>query len=143
MSGGEQRVLDAIRKRVEDEPYARKLGLRLVALEPGYSKVEARFDESMDNIFGMVHGAAIFSLIDEAFETAANAHGTVAIAISMNITYHNPAPAGKKLVAEAREMSRSRRIGTYSIKVTDESGTLVASSQATAYRKKDELPFLG
>ncbi len=142
MNDGEKRIIEALRERVARESYAKNLGLKLVALEPGYSKVEATFDESMENIFGMVHGGAIFSLIDEAFQLAANAHGTVAVAINMNITYHNPAPKGKKLIAEANEVSRSRRIGTYSIQVTDDDGNLVASSQSTAYRKKDELPFL-
>ena len=136
------KIFDAIIKRVREEPYAKKLGIELIELDEGYSKVKMTFKEDMENIFGMVHGGAIFSLIDEAFETAANTHGTVAVALSMNITYIKPVSAGDVLYAEAKEMSLSGRIGTYVINVENERGDLIALCQALVYRKKHELPFL-
>lgn len=136
------KIFDAIIKRVREEPYAKKLGMELIELDEGYSKVKMTFKEDMENIFGMVHGGAIFSLIDEAFETAANTHGTAAVALSMNITYIKPVSAGDVLYAEAKEMSLSGRIGTYVINVENEGGDLIALCQALVYRKKHELPFL-
>jgi len=136
------KIFDAIIKRVREEPYAKKLGIELIELDEGYSKVKMTFKEDMENIFGMVHGGAIFSLIDEAFETAANTHGTAAVALSMNITYIKPVSAGDVLYAEAKEMSLSGRIGTYVINVENEGGDLIALCQALVYRKKHELPFL-
>ncbi len=136
------KIFDAIIKQVRAEPYAKKMGMELIELDEGYSKVKMAFKEDMENIFGMAHGGAIFSLIDEAFETAANSHGTTAVALSMNITYIKPASAGDVLYAEAKEVSRSGRIGTYTIKVENDSGNLIAICQALVYRKKDELPFL-
>jgi len=136
------KIFDAINKRVREEPYAKKLGMELIELDAGYSKVKMTFKEDMENIFGMVHGGAIFSLIDEAFETAANTHGTAAVALSMNITYIKPVSAGDVLYAEAKEMSLSGRIGTYVINVENEGGDLIALCQALVYRKKHELPFL-
>ena len=136
------KIFDAIIKRVREEPYAKKLGMELIELDAGYSKVKMTFKEDMENIFGMVHGGAIFSLIDEAFETAANTHGTAAVALSMNITYIKPVSAGDVLYAEAKEMSLSGRIGTYVINVENEGGDLIALCQALVYRKKHELPFL-
>ena len=136
------KIFDAIIKRVREEPYAKKLGMELIELGEGYSKVKMTFKEDTENIFGMVHGGAIFSLIDEAFETAANTHGTVAVALSMNITYIKPVSAGDVLYAEAKEMSLSGRIGTYVINVENEGGDLIALCQALVYRKKHELPFL-
>jgi len=139
---GKNKIFDAIIKRVREEPYAKKLGMELIELDEGYSKVKMTFKEDMENIFGMVHGGAIFSLIDEAFETAANTHGTAAVALSMNITYIKPVSAGDVLYAEAKEMSLSGRIGTYVINVENEGGDLIALCQALVYRKKHELPFL-
>ena len=69
-------VFDALFKKVESEPYAKKLGMELVKLDYSYSLVKMTYSKDMDNIFGMAHGGAIFSLIDEAFETSANSHGT-------------------------------------------------------------------
>jgi acyl-CoA thioesterase len=138
----DETVIAAIKRQVEKEPYARKVGLRLVALAPGHAVVEMEPREDMTNIFGMTHGGAIFSLIDEAFEVSCNAHGTVAVALSMNVAYHRAPSPESRLCAESLEIHRSARTATYEIKVTDEQNVLIASCTALAYRKKDKLPFL-
>ena len=135
-------VFDALFKKVENEPYARKLGMELVKLDYGYSLVKMVYSKDMDNIFRMAHGGAIFSLIDEAFETSANSYGTIAVALSVNVLYIKPVSEGDILFAEAKEISKSYKIGTYDIKVTNDNNELIATCQAVAYRKKDKLPFL-
>ena len=135
-------ISESIFKRVRAEPYAKKMEIEPVELDAGYSKVKMVFNADMANMFGMAHGGAIFSLLDEAFEMAANSHGTVAVALSMNITYIKPPSTGDVLYAEAREVSKSGRIGTYAINVKNEGDDLIAICQALAYRKRDKLPFL-
>jgi acyl-CoA thioesterase len=138
----DEKVRAAIFRQVAKEPFVQKFGLKLTALDEGYSRVEMNFTPDMENIFGMAHGGAIFALIDEAFETASNSHGTMAVALNMNITYvSSPAP-GSKLTAEAREFSRTAKTANYDIKVLDGQGTLVTSCQALVYRKGTPLPFL-
>jgi acyl-CoA thioesterase len=137
-----EKIFEAIRRKVEKEPYAKKLGLKLRKLAAGYSLVEMTMTEDVENIFGRAHGGAIFSLIDEAFQTAANSHGTIAVALQVTISYLKPPRLGAKLLAEAREVSGSRRIGHYEVDVRDEKGELVARSVAMAYRMEDPLPFL-
>ncbi len=138
----EEKVRKAIFKKVNEEPFARKMNLKLVDLDDGYSVVEMKFTKDMENIFGMAHGGAIFALIDEAFETAGNSHGTVAVALNMNITYTAAPSPGAQLRAEAREVNLTPRTATYDIRVTDEKETLIALCRALVYRKKDRLPFL-
>jgi len=138
----DERVKKAIFKKVETEPFAQKFGIRLLDLEEGYSKVEMKLASDMENIFGMAHGGALFALIDEAFETASNSHGTVAVALNMNITYISPPPPGSRLIAEAREFSRTQRTAVYDIKLFDDQNNLIASCEALVYRKKEALPFL-
>jgi acyl-CoA thioesterase len=77
------RVKEAIFRKVEKGPFAQKFGIRLIDLNEGYSKVEMKFTPDMENILGAAHGGALFALIDEAFETASNSHGTVAVALNM------------------------------------------------------------
>jgi acyl-CoA thioesterase len=124
------------------EPYAQKLGMRLVALEPGRAVVEMQMNEGIKNIFGMIHGGAIFSLIDEAFQASCNSHGQVAVALNVAVTYHRAPEGVGKLLAESRELHCSKRTGTYEIRVTDEDENLIASCLALAYRKGEPLPFL-
>jgi len=135
-------VIQSIKKQVQKEPFARKLGLLLIKAEPGYAMVEMEPQEELINIFGMTHGGAIFSLIDEAFEVSCNTHGTVAVALSVTVTYHRAPDQKSKLRAESMEIHRSAKTGTYEIKVTDERDILIASCTALCYRKKEKLPFL-
>lgn len=138
----EDHVKQAMIRTVKEEPFARKLNLELVDIDDGYSVVEMTFTRDVENIFGMAHGGAIFGLIDEAFETAANSHGTVAVALNMNITYTAAPAPGSRLRATARELNLTPRTATYDIKVTDDKKTLIAVCQALVYRKKMPLPFL-
>ena len=136
------RVRQAIFDQVAREPFARKFGLKLVHLDEGSSRVEMSFTPDMENIFGMAHGGALFALIDEAFETASNSHGTTAVALNLNVTYVSSPEAGARLFAEAKEFNRTNKTANYDIKVTQEDGTLIASCQALVYRKGTPLPFL-
>lgn len=138
----DETIRSAIMERVSMEGYAEKLGLKLVELSSGGAVVEMVPQKEDGNIFGMVHGAAIFSLMDEAFQVSCNSHGRVAVALNVNVTFHAPASFNRRLRAESKERHRSKKTATYHITVTDEEGTLIASCQALAYRKKERLPFL-
>ena len=135
-------VRKAIFKQLEREPFAKKFGMRLVELEEGYSKMEMAYTPDLENIFGLAHGGALFALIDGAFETACNSHGTMAVALNVNVTYIASPPPGSRITAEARELSRTRKTANYDIKVYDDQKQLLASCQALAYRKGTPLPFL-
>jgi acyl-CoA thioesterase len=138
----DETIRSAIMERASREGYAEKMGLKLVSVSSGGAVVEMVPQKNDENIFGMVHGGAIFSLMDEAFQISCNSHGRVAVALNVNVTYHAPAHFNRLLRAESTERHRSKKTATYQITVTDEMGTLIASCQALAYRKKEPLPFL-
>ena len=138
----EKDVIKSLFEQVARERYAKKLELKLVRCEPGYALVEMAHQEDLTNIFGMTHGGAIFSLIDEAFQIACNSHGTVTLALNMTITYHSSPGKGSTLRAESMEIHRTKKTATYDIKVKDENQVLIASCMALAYRKSERLPFL-
>ena len=142
VNGMDEKIKGAILRQVEKEPFAQKFGLKLVDLDEGYSRVEMNFTPEMENIHGIAHGGALFAVIDEAFETASNSHGTIAVALNMNITYISTPSRGCKLIAEAREFSLTHKTANYDIKVFDEQDNLIASCQALVYRKGKPLPFL-
>ena len=138
----DDRIKDAIFNKVANEPYALKMGMKLLKLAPGYAVVEMAPHEDTANIFDMTHGGAIFSLIDEAFQVSCNSHGTVAVALNVTVTYHQSPDRKSRLQAESKEIHRTNKTATYEIRVTDEENNLIASCQAVAYRKRDRLPFL-
>jgi len=139
----DQAVKEAIFRAVRKEPFAQALKMELVALDEGYSAVEMAYDPAaMDNIYGRAHGGVIFALIDEAFETASQTHGTIAVALNVNVTYVTSPETGARLHAEAREVSKTNKTAAYDIKVTDHEGQIIATCQALAFRTGKPIPFL-
>lgn len=136
------KLLEKIKKNIEEEPYAKFFGIKVVELRQGYSLVEMKALKKYENIFSITHGGAVFSVMDVAFGSAANSYGTVAVALDVNINYVRPAVTGDILRAEAKEVSRGSKIATYNVTVRNGLGKVVASSQAVAFLKKDKLPFL-
>jgi acyl-CoA thioesterase len=139
----DQKVRETIMNAARQEPFARLLGIELLELEDGYSRVEMVYDPArQNNIYGRAHGGAVFGLIDEAFETAGQTDGTVAVAMNVNVTYIASPEPGDRLHAEARRVAQTKRTANYDIKVTDSSGRLIAVCQALAYRTGKPIPFL-
>jgi len=138
-----EKIREAISEAVENEPLVATFGMKLVELEDGFSAVEMLCQpELMDNLFGRTHGGAIYSLIDEAFETAAQTGGTICVALNVNVSYIVSPEPGSLLRAEAKRTSQTRKTSGYEIRVTDSEGTLIANCQAMAYRTDKPLPFL-
>jgi len=127
--------------KVKDEPFAKLLNIRLKDVKEGYALCEMEYTEQMDNIYGMAHGGAIFSLIDEVFEISSNSHGTIAVALNINVTYMRPPKKNSVLTAESKEIIRTRRTASYQITVRDENN-LIAACQALVYVKDEKIPFL-
>jgi len=93
-------------------------------------------------IFGKAHGGALFALIDEAFETASNSHGTIAVVLNMHISYLASPSTGATLTVEAKEINRTNKTAIYDIKMVEGENRLIASCQALVYRLDKALPFL-
>jgi len=138
----ENDVFSALMAKAREEPFAKKMGLRVLEVSRGYSRVAMTLTPEMENIFAMTHGGAIFSLIDEAFEMASNSHGTAAVALNMNVTYITAPRQGDTLQAEARESSKTRKTAHYAITVHNGGGDLIATCSALVYRKDQPLSFL-
>ncbi len=137
------KVRDAIFQAVDREPFAKAMKMELVLLELGHSIVEAQYDpDIMNNIYDRAHGGAVFGLIDEAFETASQSHGKIAVALNVNVTYVASPEIGVRLRAEAKEVSLTKKTAGYGINVTEVGGRLIATCQALAYRTGKPIPFL-
>jgi acyl-CoA thioesterase len=131
--------MQQIRDLMARDEYAKHSWMELLDVSPGHATVRMRIRKEHLNGLGGVHGGAIFTLADFAFAAAANAHGTIAVAINVSISYLRPV-AGAMLYAEAAELTRSRSLGSYTIRVTDEDKNLIAIFQGMVYRKDEPIP---
>ena len=124
----------------ENDTFAQHIGIQLLEAGAGSAKAVLKIDQQHLNAVNIVHGGAIYTLADLVFAAASNSHGNIAVAINASISYLK-AVTGGMLTAEAQEVSRNRKLATYSIRVTDDKGDLVASFQGMVYRKKERIPI--
>jgi len=137
------KIRNAIESAVKNESLARTFKIELMELDTGRSAVEMVYDPgTMSNIYDRAHGGAIFALIDEAFETACQTHGTIAVALNVNVTYIVSPKDKARLRAEAREISCTKKTATYDINVYGPNRKLIATCQALAFRTGKPIPFI-
>ncbi|MCQ5337424.1 MAG: hotdog fold thioesterase [Candidatus Methanomethylicia archaeon] len=118
---------------INNDRIAKIFGIKLEEYREGYAKTSMIIREDFLNAYNIAHGAAIYALADVSFAIACNSHGIKAIALSMNINYRRPVTIGKKVIAEAEEVSKGRTTALYNIKVIDEEGKIIALAIGLAY----------
>ena len=130
--------MEDVRRCLANDQFARSCGIELLTVSPGHATARMVLTPRHLNAVGTVQGGAIFTLADFVFAAASNSHGTVAVAINVNSTFMKAAQTGT-LWAEAKEVSKNFKLGSYTVEVKDDQGELVAIFQGLAYRKKDKL----
>ncbi|MDS1030894.1 PaaI family thioesterase [Bacillota bacterium LX-D] len=129
---------DKIIKFFARDQFAAHVGIKLLKVQPGYAEAQMEITDKHLNGINIVQGGAIFTLADFAFAAASNAQGQVTVGINANIAYFKP-PKGKLLLAEAKEISLSRKIACYEVDIFDENKEHIAKFNATGYRKEKNI----
>ena len=117
-----------------ESPYAHLLGIKLIDRHDGYARLQMQVKEEHLNSLGTAHGGLIFSLGDTAFALCCNYGGKVAVAIDISVQYMAPAVEGDVLVAEAREIKRTRSLSFCRVEVRNRD-RLIAVLQSTPFIK--------
>jgi acyl-CoA thioesterase len=130
----------SLKRFFKSDQFAELTNIELLSASPGYARAKMTLHPHHLNALKTVQGGAIFTLADFTFAAACNAYGTMAVALNVSITFMKPATTGT-LWAEAREISKNFKVGTYAVEVKNDAGDLVAQFQGLAYRKKDKLPL--
>ena len=129
---------EELRERLDevlrDIGFGRLVGVDVLDWEPGRARTRLVPSAEQTNVHGFVHGGALFAAADTAFEVACNSYGRVCVGLDVSIHYAAPAQAGETLVAQARELSRSRRVASYHVDVVGEDGRPRCTALAVAFR---------
>jgi acyl-CoA thioesterase len=102
----------------KDDHASQGLGMEILDITAGNAVLAMTIKPSMVNGHGIAHGGFIFTLADSAFAFACNSHNERTVAAHGNISFIKPGKLGDRLVATAREISRTGRSGIYDISVT-------------------------
>jgi acyl-CoA thioesterase len=133
--------VEKIKKLIrENDQLGKLLGVELTEVGEGRAWAELKVEKQHLNAAGVAHGASIFALADIALAAASNSYGNVALLTNGNIQVFHATQLGDTLIAKAKEVSASRRLAHYRIKVTNNSGDQIAVYNATVYKTSTPLP---
>ena len=100
-----------------EDDASKGLGMEIVEVRPGQATLTMTVKPDMVNGQRIAHGGFIFLLADSTFAFACNSHNERTVAAQCNITFIKPGRLGDRLVATAREISRTGRSGIYDVRV--------------------------
>jgi acyl-CoA thioesterase len=121
-------------RMMQEDRFSRWLGVEVLEVSEGYSRIHMTIREEMLNGFGIVHGGVPFSLADSAFAFACNNRNNISVALDTNMSFIKPLHPGDTVTAEAREVHNGRSTGVYLITLTNQREEQVGLFKGTCFR---------
>lgn len=116
------------------DKFSQWLGIEVLDIQEGYSRIRMTVREDMINGFGIAHGGIAFSLADSAFAFACNNRNNLSVALDTSINFTKAINTGDILTAEAKESHNGRSTGLYFITIINQKGEQVAHFKGTCFR---------
>jgi len=130
----DQLASKVVDKMMDHDAFSQWMGVEVLDIKEGYSKIKMTIRKEMVNGFGIVHGGLPFSLADSAFAFACNNRNNLSVALDVTITFTKAVNVGDELTAEAKEVHNGRSTGVYLITVTNQKNEQVALFKGTCFR---------
>lgn len=124
---------------MEHDLFSQWLGIEVLEIREGYSRIRMTVRKEMINGFGIVHGGIAFSLADSAFAFACNNRNVLSVALDTSINFIKPVHVGDILTAEAREIHNGKSTGLYHIHISNQHNHEVAIFKGTCFRTNKSL----
>jgi acyl-CoA thioesterase len=130
---------DVVNHMMENDYFSQWMGVKVLEVREGYSRISMTIRKEMVNGFGIVHGGLPFSLADSAFAFACNNRNNLSVALDVTITFTKAVNVNDVLTAEAKEFHNGRSTGVYVITVTNQKNEQVALFKGTCFRTGKNL----
>lgn len=124
---------------MEHDLFSQWLGITVLEVKEGYSRITLTVRSEMINGFGIVHGGVAFSMADSAFAFACNNRNVLSVALDTAINFTKPVHVGDVLTAEALEIHNGRSTGLYHITIKNQNDHVVALFKGTCFRTNKSL----
>ena len=124
---------------MDHDLFSQWLGIEILKIKEGYSRIRMTVRKEMINGFNVVHGGIAFSLADSAFAFACNNRNVLSMALDTSINFIKPVHVGDILTAEAKELHNGKSTGLYHINITNQNDHLVAQFKGLCYRTDRSL----
>lgn len=119
--------------------FSQWLGISVIEIREGYSKIKMTVRPEMINGLGIVHGGVAFSLADSCFAFACNNRNVLSVALDTAINFTKPVHVGDVLAAESKEIHNGKSTGLYQITIKNQNDHVVAVFKGTCFRTNKSL----
>ncbi|MGK2863631.1 MAG: hydroxyphenylacetyl-CoA thioesterase PaaI [Chitinophagaceae bacterium] len=130
----DQFAINVVTKMMNDDLFSKWMGIEIIEIKEGYSKIKMLVRREMINGLGIVHGGIAFSLADSAFAFACNNRNNLSVALDTSINFISPVYVEDELTAEAKEIHNGKSTGLYHISIFNQNNNLVAIFKGTCFR---------
>lgn len=128
-----------VNQMMEKDLFSQWLGIEVITIQEGYSKIKMKVRKEMINGFGIVHGGVAFSLADSAFAFACNNRNILSVALDTSINFLKPVHVGDALIAETKEIHNGKSTGLYQVTIINQNEHIVAVFKGTCFRTNKNL----
>ena len=128
-----------VTQMLKDDLFSQWLGIEVIEIAEGYSKIKMTIRNEMMNGLGIVHGGIAFSLADSAFAFACNNRNVLSVALDTAINFLKPVHVGDMLLAEANELHNGKSTGLYQVTISNQQQHIVAVFKGTCFRTQRKL----
>ncbi len=132
-----------VEQMMQNDLFSQWLGISVMEINDGYSKIQMKVRPEMINGLGTVHGGIAFSFADSAFAFACNNRNVLSVALDTSINFIKPIFVGDTLIGEAKEIHNGRSTGLYHITITNQNENIVAIFKGTCFRTEKLLVNTG
>jgi len=130
----DNKARDVVDHMMDHDAFSQWLGIQVLQINEGYSKISMTIRKEMVNGFGIVHGGVPFAFADSAFAFACNNRNNLSVALDVTISFMKAMHIGDVLTAEAKEIHNGRSTGVYLITIHNQKDEQVALFKGTCFR---------
>ncbi|MBS4042617.1 MAG: hydroxyphenylacetyl-CoA thioesterase PaaI [Chitinophagaceae bacterium] len=130
---------EVVNHMMQHDKFSQWLGIEVLDVNEGYSKIRMTIREEMVNGFGIAHGGIAFSLADSAFAFACNNRNNLSVALDTSINFTKAVNVKDVLTAEAIEIHNGRSTGLYLISIFNQNNEQVAHFKGNCFRTHKKL----
>ncbi|WP_407525237.1 hydroxyphenylacetyl-CoA thioesterase PaaI [Lacibacter sp. MH-610] len=131
--------VEVVNHMMQQDRFSQWLGIEVLEINEGFSKIKMTIREEMVNGFGIVHGGITFSLADSAFAFACNNRNQLSVALDTSINFIKPVHVGDELTAVASEVHNGKSTGLYHIEIFNQKNHMVAQFKGLCFRTDKTL----
>jgi acyl-CoA thioesterase len=132
-------AINVVNQMMKDDLFSHWLGIEIIEIKEGYSKIKMIVRNEMINGLGIVHGGIAFSLADSCFAFACNNRNNFSVALDTSINFLKPVHPGDELFAEAREIHNGKSTGLYQVIIINQRNHTIAVFKGTCFRTNKKL----